>query len=323
MTDAHENAAEDQGPTSDANLATDVAPDAAPATASPAAAAAQDSAAPQAAAPQADVVQTSDPQPTGEADGFVAAVPMEADPDAYYVGDRGRLSPELRRVLVRLLNRRFLIAERHREDWEVLIKNQGILESRLHDLFIELVVDQQRGVAYKRQVRSDELDVPVLLRDDAYTRAETLVLVYLRTVYQRESTTGEAAPRVDVEEVEQTVMSYFAEADGDRARRQKDIRAALRRLGVEGLVEEQSPGRFTISPMVEIVLSAERLAELAAWLRENTATPDDDAAPRAAGSRDAELALDTDLDEDPSGDPYVDSDEDEEDAAPKKDEDSL
>ena len=310
MTDAHENTAEDQGPTSDANLATDVSFAAAPAAGAPDAAATPD-----AAAPQADVAQASAPQPTGEADGFVAAVPMEADPDAYYVGDRGRLSPELRRVLVRLLNRRFLIAERHREDWEVLIKNQGILESRLHDLFIELVVDQQRGVAYKRQVRSDELDVPVLLRDDAYTRAETLVLVYLRTVYQRESTTGEAAPRVDVEEVEQTVMSYFAEADGDRARRQKDIRAALRRLGVEGLVEEQSPGRFTISPMVEIVLSAERLAELAAWLRENTAMPDDDAAPRAAGSRDAELGLDEDLESD--------SGEDEEDAAPKKDEDSL
>ncbi|MGO1410976.1 MAG: DUF4194 domain-containing protein, partial [Microbacterium sp.] len=124
-----------------------------------------------------------------------------------------------------------------------------------------------RGIAYKQQVRSDELDVPILLRDEAYSRAETLVLVYLRTVYQRESTAGERQARVDVEEVEQTVLSYFTDTDGDLARRQCAVRGALARLRQEGIVEEESEGRFLISPLVEIVLSADRLRELASWLR--------------------------------------------------------
>lgn len=201
-------------------------------------------------------------------DPFITTVAMENDPDEVFAGDRGVLDPAVRRVLVRLLQRRFVSAERNKEDWLVLVDNQQLIESRLHDLFVRLVVDVERGVAYKQQVRSDELDVPILLRDEAYSRSETLVLVYLRTVYQRESTAGEPFARVDVEEVEQTVLTYFTEADGDIARRQKAIRGALVRLRHEGIVDEESEGRYRISPLIEIVLSAERLRELADWLRQ-------------------------------------------------------
>lgn len=205
-----------------------------------------------------------------EAEPFIDTVPMEQDPDECFAGDRGVLDPEVRRVLVRLLQRRFLQADRNKDDWRILMDNQQVIESRLHDLFVRLVVDSDRGVAYKQQVRSDELDVPILLRDEAYTRAETLVLVYLRTVYQRESTAGELAARVDVEEVEQTVMSYFTEAGGDVARRQKLVRNALGRLRQEGVVDEETEGRYRINPLIEIVLSADRLRELDEWLREQS-----------------------------------------------------
>ena len=110
-----------------------------------------------------------------------------------------------------------------------------------------------------------------LLRDEAYTRAETLVLVCLRSVWQRESTAGEPSARVDVEEVEQTVLTYFTESDGDIARRQKSVRRALERLRHEGIVEEETEGRYLISPLIEIVLSAQKLRELADWLSAQTA----------------------------------------------------
>src|SRR5690606_8763445 len=145
-----------------------------------------------------------------------------------------------------------------------------------------LVVDHDRGVAYKEQVRSDELEVPILLRDEAYSRAETLVLVHLRTVYQRESTAGEPSARVDIEDIEQTVLTYFAEAGGSTARRQKAIRAAVSRLRQDGIIEEESEGRYRISPLVEILLSSERLRELRDWLADrsqhSTAIDLDDAA---------------------------------------------
>jgi hypothetical protein len=176
----------------------------------------------------------------------------------------------VRRVLVRLLQRRFLLADRSPAQWRTLLANQQVIESRLHDLFVHLVVDHERGVAYKRQVRSAELGVPVLLRDEAYTRAETLLLVHLRTVFQREQGAGQASARVDVEELEQTALTYFDADDTNVAGHQREIRTAIARLVKDGLVEEESEGRYRVTPLVEVVLSNERLAELRAWLRERT-----------------------------------------------------
>ncbi|WP_204773037.1 DUF4194 domain-containing protein [Orlajensenia leifsoniae] len=232
--------------------------------------------------------------PTAD-ESFIAPVAMEEDPDRLFAGDRGRLDPEVRRVLVRLVQRRFLLADRNRGDWAVLLEHQNVIESRLNDLFLRLEVDRDRGVAYKQQIRSDELDIPILLRDEAYTRSETLVLVHLRTVYQRESTAGEESPRVDVEDVEQTVLTYFADADGDTAKRQKMIRAALGRLRQEGVVDEESEGRYRITPLVEIVLSSGRLRELVTWLAEHKSQSrsidlDDDTDSDLADERDLEGA---------------------------------
>lgn len=229
-------------------------------------------------------------EPTSESTvAFIDPVAMENDPEELFPGDRGVLDSDARRVLVRLLQRRFLLAERSRGDWAVLLEHQQVIESRLNDLFVRLVVDHDRGVAYKQQIRSDELEVPILLRDEAYSRAETLVLVHLRTVYQREITAGEPSARVDVEEVEQTVLSYYAAADRNPARRQRDIRAALARLRIDGVVDEESEGRYRISPLVEILLSSERLRELQEWLRARTVSPDADGSDDTDEPADAEF----------------------------------
>ncbi|WP_045551793.1 DUF4194 domain-containing protein [Nocardioides luteus] len=206
-----------------------------------------------------------------EPEGFIEPVSMEDDPTELFVGDRGVLDADVRRVLVQLLRRRFITAERSPRQWRTLLDHQAVIESRLHDLFVRLVVDHDRGIAYKRQVRSEELDVPVLLKDDAYSRAETLVLVHLRTVFQRERGAGESSARVDADELEQTVLTYFDVASGDAAPR-REIRRAVERLAREGLIEEESEDRYRITPLVEIVLSVEKLTELKAWLKDPTGT---------------------------------------------------
>lgn len=214
---------------------------------------------------------TAPPAPE-DVDAFIAPVSMEEDPAELFAGDSGTLDADVRRVLVRLLQRRFLLADKNAAQWRTLLDNQQVIESRLHDLFVHLVVDHERGVAYKKQVRSAELDVPVLLRDESYTRAETLVLVHLRSVFQRSQGAGETSVRVDVEEIEQTALTYFDPDDTNIAARQREIRTAVARLVKEGLVEEESEGRFRVTPLVEIVLSNERLGELREWLREQVRT---------------------------------------------------
>ncbi|MDN4612862.1 DUF4194 domain-containing protein [Leifsonia sp. F6_8S_P_1B] len=235
-----------------------------------------------------DTVTLKEPDEVGADAPFIEPVAMEDDPDELFPGDRGVLDPEVRRVLVHLLQRRFLAAERNRQEWTVLLDHQQVIESRLNDLYVRLVIDHGRGLAYKQQVRSDEVEVPILLRDVPYTRSETLVLVHLRTVYQRESAAGEPSVRVDVEDIEQTVLSYFADHDGGTSRRQKAVRKALERLARDGIVTEESAGRYRISPLVEVVLSAERLLELREWLRDQTVQDEDDET--GAETADAETA---------------------------------
>ncbi|SIR64242.1 DUF4194 domain-containing protein [Microbacterium sp. RURRCA19A] len=213
-------------------------------------------------------------EPEADSPVFISPVAMENDPDALFAGDRGILDADVRRVLVRILQRRFLLAENSPAEWTLLLEHQQMIESRLNDLFVRLVIDHDRGVAYKEQVRSDEVDVPILLKDEAYSRAETLVLVYLRTVFQRETTAGAPSARVDVEEVEQTVLTYFAESDGTRASQQRAVRTAIARLDREGIIEEESEGRYRIGPLIEIVLSAEVLRDLQRWLDEQTDATD-------------------------------------------------
>ncbi|WP_280462382.1 DUF4194 domain-containing protein [Nocardia carnea] len=212
--------------------------------------------------------------PENEVTGFIDPVSMEEDPTELFAGDRGTLDAEVRRVLVRLLQRRFLSADKYPAQWRTLLENQQLIESRLHDLFVRLVVDHDRGIAYKQQVRSAELDVPILLRDDPYNRAETLVLVHLRTVFQQERVAGEASARVDIEELEQTVLTYFDPDDTNMARGQQEIRSAVTRLAKEGLIEEETAGRYRITPLVEVVMSTEKLSELSRWLRERNDGPD-------------------------------------------------
>ncbi|RJO70033.1 DUF4194 domain-containing protein [Nocardia panacis] len=199
--------------------------------------------------------------------GFINPVSMEEDPDELFPGDAGTLPPEVRRTLVRLLQRRVLFADKNSAQWRTLLENQQLIESRLHDLFVRLVVDHDRGIAYKYQVRSEELDVPILLKEDPYNRAETLVMVHLRTVFQRERTVGETTARVDVEELEQTVLTYFNPEDPNIAKAQQEIRTATARLVKEGLIEEETAGRYRITPLVEVVMSTEKLGELSQWLR--------------------------------------------------------
>ena len=253
--------------------------------------------------------------PAQDDEAFIPPVPMEEDPAELFPGDSGTLDADVRRLLVRLLQRRFLLAERHPAQWRTLLAHQQVVESRLHDLFVHLVVDHDRGIAYKRQVRATELDVPVLLRDEPYTRAETLVLVHLRTIFQRERGAGESSARVDVEEIEQTALTYFDPDDTNVASRQREIRSAVARLAKEGVIEEESEGRFRVTPLVEVVLSNERLAELRGWLREQAAAgaaagADEPQDPDGQDAADAADAADGEHDADDTDDATADDTDD-------------
>jgi hypothetical protein len=214
------------------------------------------------------------PEDAVEAEDEDAGAGTESDEDygagtGLFAGDRGELSFAQRRALFILLKRKYLDADKYPDEWQTLLESRPVIESRLNDLFLVLVLDEERQFAYKRNaVPETGGRFDSLLRDRQYTLEETVLLIELRERYTREWSSGAAAVLVDREELMGRLESYRRSDTTNRA-------GTRRREGnaIDGLVEERillkvngDTERFRVSPVINAVLSMEKLRELQQWL---------------------------------------------------------
>lgn len=188
-----------------------------------------------------------------------------------YEGDEGTLSLAERRTLVELLRHQVITRARHPREFATLAgESERLICSRLHDLFLDLVVDRERGVAYKTQIRSESAgQFPSLLRDAAYSREATILLVHLRQRHLAERSAGSVRVFVDLRDcldaVERFRPVHATDVAGDLARAHKAVEA-MRSAGVLSAGEE--PERYEITDVIEVILPLERLEELVVRLME-------------------------------------------------------
>lgn len=223
--------------------------------------------------------QAPDDQVPASSDTFVEAPAVEDDDPGLFPGDTGVLPFEARRVLALLLQRRYLAAADHPLEWKALLSHQQVLSSRLHDLFVELVVDRDYEIAYKRQVRSDGLTIPVLLKDEPYKRVETLLMLFVRNRFRQEQGAGQAAAYVDAEEMADYALGFLAHDETNLSARRREVDNAVAALARERVLDEVATGRYRVLPVVEILLPVDRLRELTQWLRGASAAPAEHPAP--------------------------------------------
>ena len=77
---------------------------------------------------------------------------------------------------------RYVSRTRHRSAWEGILTYESDLRARLDEMYLDLIVDHEAEVAFKRQQDGD--DVPrVLRREKALTRDASFVLIFLRREY--------------------------------------------------------------------------------------------------------------------------------------------
>ena len=218
----------------------------------------------------ANDIDTEDDERTGtvEAASGEDAVPDDtaATPDGargLWDGDTGTLAFDTRRVLVQLLSGPSLDAERHRLLWPVLIRDESAVRSHLSDLFLELLIDPDLGVAFVRQVETDELDIPVLLRRQQLTFVDSVVLLHLRQLLIRAQSAGERAVVSTAEVVD--AASVYARSDStDHAGFAKRVAASVEKLKKASLLRKLrgSDERFEIAPTLKLLFSAERVEAL-------------------------------------------------------------
>ncbi|MFS3130605.1 DUF4194 domain-containing protein [Nocardioides sp. Bht2] len=223
-----------------------------------------------------------------DGDGFAPAETEPSDPVAddefatsdlrsvsLFEGDEGELAFAERQVLVTLLKQRFISARTHPREWRVLTEHERLLRSRLNDVFLELQIDRDREVAWKRQAVSETASrFPTLLHDTSWSREETLVLIHLRDRLRAGQAGGESRVFVDRDDVLDYIESFrpghATDVAGD-VKRAKNAVLAVAKAGL--LIPTAADDRYEISEAVEPLLPLDLLKELLAALHEANTAP--------------------------------------------------
>jgi hypothetical protein len=191
------------------------------------------------------------------------AVQGEVSVNGTFAGDTGQLPLETRRVLVQLLLGPSIDVTRQRLLWPVLLRDEAVLRSRLHDLFLELVVDTDQQVAFTRQVVAEDIDAPVLLRKAHLTFLETALVLFLRQRLTQADAAGERAV-VSYEDMQAHLGVFERVANPDQARFGRQVVGAIEKVKKLSLVRVLPGGqqRFEVSPTLKLLFPAESIQAL-------------------------------------------------------------
>jgi hypothetical protein len=194
-------------------------------------------------------------------------------------------------VLVHLLLGPALDAERQTKLWPVLLRDEKVLRSRLHDLFLELVVDREQRVAFTRQVVDEAADVPVLLRRQALTFVQSALVLFLRQQLTQADARGERAV-VSHEEMREHLRVFERDGNADRAKFERQASGAVEKAQQLNLIRRLrgEDDRYEVSPALKLLFPAEEIQAL-------THTYERLAAAGANGSVDAAATNDHDASE--------------------------
>ncbi|HUA79788.1 MAG TPA: DUF4194 domain-containing protein, partial [Dyella sp.] len=151
----------------------------------------------------------------------------------------------------------------------VALRYENQLRSRLCDLFLELVIDREAGVAFMRQVDAGELETPVLLRSSPLTFIESVLLLHLRQQLAEAEAHG---TRAVVEEIAliDALSVYEKSVSTDRAGFAKRVTAAIGKMKDNHVLNKLRGGddRYEVAPALKLLFCAEDVQALAQAYRD-------------------------------------------------------
>jgi hypothetical protein len=196
--------------------------------------------------------------------------------------DRGRLPEATRKVLVQLLRGPYVSEERHSKNWAVLLGAEDDIRERLGDLFLELVVDTDANLAFVRNMESDEVELPRVIRSNRLTLIDTALVLFLRERLLNAEATGRRV-FVGREDIVDQMSVYRTLSQIDEAGFTKKVRASLEKMKNQSvLLPTAEEDRFEISPILRLVFDADQVIAVTKELRRLV----------AEGARDAEYTED-------------------------------
>ena len=213
--------------------------------------------------------------------------------DVLFEGDEGLLPAEVRNTLARLLSTRFVDGVRNPAWWSRVQRHEDILRSRLNDVYLELVLDRRRQVAFTQQVEMSD-EVPILLRKEKpLPLPAAILLLHLRQEYDRGAVEGRDVV-VDHADLLDHLEVWKDVDDQNPATFRKRCEAAIATVREKGILVLLTADRYRISGVIYALLTAEKVDAMTAAFEEMAAP---NRAPDAARDPEREAR-----DEDPQDD---------------------
>ena len=185
-----------------------------------------------------------------------------------FPGDTGTLPLKLRQALIRLLRGPYLDATSSDNVYETVVDNQEQLRVRLSELFLSLVIDEDRKVALLRPVEMPEPHTSALQRQREMTREETLLLLRLRLILDRHTGTGNEATiaRQDILEV---LEGYVDPGQRDAKSVEDTADAAIRKLVQDRrlLIPTELDNVWVISPALPLALPYSQIGDIVTFMQ--------------------------------------------------------
>jgi len=182
-----------------------------------------------------------------------------------WTGDLGTLHEQSRRALLEILRGPYLSGRRRPQLWAALLADETAIRSRLHDLFLDLVIEPVDEFAFARKVRTDDVDVPTLLRSESLTFLDTAMLLVLRQLLL--AAPGDGRVIVGQDEIYERLDVYRT---GDESTFRRNLNAAWGRMTNRFRVLHTIDGqggdeqRAEISPVIKVVLDHDTVVALTA-----------------------------------------------------------
>lgn len=190
------------------------------------------------------------------------ADPASADDDTItdgqlWAGDTGGLGFDARRALLQLIRGPFITAERNSELWQAILNNLAQIKSRLADLFLELVVDADAGLAFVRNAPSEEAKLPKAVKSLPLTLTDTVMVLTLRKELLLNSTNRVFVGRTEL--VDQ-LSNYRPVTKLDEAAFKSRLESSWGRLVKAGILQPiENEERCEVSPVLKLIFGVDEV----------------------------------------------------------------
>lgn len=188
------------------------------------------------------------------------------DDSVLWQGDTGVLGEQSRRALLELIKGPYVSGAKAPALWSALLADERVLRSRLHELFLDLVIDRVGEFAFVRNVSTGELAVPRTVRTASLTFLDTAMLLVLRQMLLA----GEGDGRVIVgqEEVFDQLRVYRT-ADRDESDFDRRLNSSWQNMKNKLRVIHQAgtEDRAEISPVLRLIVDADQIRAIGAEYR--------------------------------------------------------